>query len=80
MAYAKKASKNEAYQKLKTDLKEGNPVTRRTRIIDKSDCKSPSQAASMPSSLSSAKARQPVAFNFSIILKHLTVAQVQLFS
>ena len=26
MAYAKKASKNEAYQKLKTDLKEGNPL------------------------------------------------------
>ena len=26
MAYAKKAAKNEAYQKLKTDLKEGNPL------------------------------------------------------
>ena len=26
MAYAKKTAKNEAYQKLKTDLKEGNPL------------------------------------------------------
>ena len=26
MAYAKKTTKNEAYQKLKTDLKEGNPL------------------------------------------------------
>ena len=26
MAYAKKSAKNEAYQKLKTDLKEGNPL------------------------------------------------------
>ena len=27
MAYAKKTAKNEAYQKLKTDLKEGNPIS-----------------------------------------------------
>ena len=33
MAYAKKTAKNEAYQKLKTDLKEGNPSGERLPLL-----------------------------------------------
>ncbi len=35
MAYAKKAAKNEAYQKLKTDLKEGNPLGTPTSFTER---------------------------------------------
>ena len=33
MAYAKKTAKNEAYQKLKTDLKEGEPSGERLPLL-----------------------------------------------